>query len=114
MRKLSPMEKNDQGYLAKIMVSYQLDDALELWQEKIARLKQHILIKRVQFAEIQKLKENLTEIHCLSTSTTMKITNVNNRTRYKVLTSGANLSLCSLLVATTDQQMEKLRRFQSL
>ena len=54
-------KKNDQGYLAKMMVSYQLDDALELWQQKIARLKQHIFIKRIQFAEIQKLEENSTE-----------------------------------------------------
>lgn len=42
-------------------MSCYIDEALELWQTKITCLKQHIYKKRVQFVEIQKLQENLTD-----------------------------------------------------
>ena len=54
-------KKNDDGYLTKMEMSCDMDEALELWLAKITCLKQYIYTKRVQFVEIQKLQENLTD-----------------------------------------------------
>ena len=45
-------KKNDDGYLKKMEMKN---------NKKITCLKQHIYTKRVQFVEIQKLQENLTD-----------------------------------------------------
>ena len=66
-------------------MSCDIDEALELWQSKITCLKQHIYTKRVQFVEIQKLQENLTDNRCLYSLTIKRTISANNKTRYKVV-----------------------------
>ena len=54
-------KKNNAGYITKMDVVINIEQALELWQEKITALKKHIYTKRQQYAECRRMKAELTE-----------------------------------------------------
>ena len=54
-------KKNDAGYITKMHVVINIEQVLELWQEKITALKKHIFPKRQQYAECKRMKAELRE-----------------------------------------------------
>ena len=51
--------KNDEEYLTKMLATEEVEDCLDIWQEKISHLKRHIYTKRKQEEEYNRLKDNL-------------------------------------------------------
>ena len=52
-------EKNDEGFLSKIQMVHDVDDALSLWQKHVTRMKRHMFTKRQQHEVYVNLKEGL-------------------------------------------------------
>ena len=52
--------RGDNGYLTKLMVETDADEALRLWQSMVEMLKEHIHYKRRQLKEIHRITDSLT------------------------------------------------------
>ena len=52
-------KRGEDGYLTKMRIETDIDEALNLWQSMIEILKEHIHTERRQFQEIRHLTDNL-------------------------------------------------------
>ena len=105
-------KKNETGYLTKMEIELEIDDALEMWQEKVITLKKHIYTKRQQQAEFKRLKEEIKEneiIIYLDYSENYKSQHQNEiQSAYFGHTSFSLFTACTYYRTCNDKEIEKI------